>query len=192
MSLETRSLVLPGEMGYHSTYGSIQAGHNKDDNSDMDDDDTRRPLYNRSSVVSVSSFSELFEKELNRRRAEENDRSGSDDEDAAPPHQTIYRRSCEDKPKLTLLAPLYFLLMVIAAVIAFYSIESVIVSISIESAQSSTSQWRRTTPLASLCSHKTLPNSIIVCEEEVKARMGLVECVNHNLVEPYHHLRETR
>ncbi len=59
MSLETRSLVLPGEIGYHSTYGSIQAGHNKDDNSDMDDDDTRRPLYKRSSVVSVSSFSEV-------------------------------------------------------------------------------------------------------------------------------------
>ena len=33
---------------------------------------------------------------------------------------------------------------------------------------------------------------IRVCEEEVKARMGLVECINHNLVEPYHHLRETR
>ncbi len=33
---------------------------------------------------------------------------------------------------------------------------------------------------------------IRVCEEEVKARMGLVKCVNHNLVEPYHHLRETR
>ncbi len=59
MSLETRSLVLPGEIGYHSIYGSIQAGHNKDDNSDMDDDDTRRPLYKRSSVVSVSSFSEV-------------------------------------------------------------------------------------------------------------------------------------
>ena len=61
MSLETRSLVLPGEIGYHSIYGSIQAGHNKDDNSDMDDDDTRRPLYKRSSVVSVSRslFSEV-------------------------------------------------------------------------------------------------------------------------------------
>lgn len=65
---------------------------------------------------------------MNRRRAEENDRNGSDDEDTALPHQTIYRRSCKDKSKLALLAPLYFLLMVIAAVIAFYSIESVIVS----------------------------------------------------------------
>ncbi len=26
---------------------------------------------------------------------------------------------------------------------------------------------------------------IRACEEEAKARMGLVECVNHNLVEPY-------
>ncbi|XP_064389799.1 proliferation-associated protein 2G4-like [Halichondria panicea] len=38
----------------------------------------------------------------------------------------------------------------------------------------------------------SMPLSLRVCEEEVKARMGLVECVNHNLVEPYHHLRETR
>ncbi|XP_064384899.1 uncharacterized protein LOC135333792 isoform X2 [Halichondria panicea] len=30
----------------------------------------------------------------------------------------------------------------------------------------------------------SMPLSLRVCEEEVKARMGLVECVNHNLVEP--------
>ncbi|XP_064388696.1 proliferation-associated protein 2G4-like [Halichondria panicea] len=31
----------------------------------------------------------------------------------------------------------------------------------------------------------SMPFSLRACEEEAKARMGLVECVNHNLVEPY-------
>ena len=84
--------------------------------------------FSCSSLTLNCLFLQLFEKEFNRRRAEENDWSGSDDEDTALPHQTIYRRSCKDKSKLALLAPLYFLLMVIAAVITFYSIESVIVS----------------------------------------------------------------
>ena len=65
---------------------------------------------------------QLFENEWNRRR------SGNDSDEEDPPLETIYRRSCKDKTKLLILAPLYFILMVIAAVIAFYSIETVIVS----------------------------------------------------------------
>ncbi len=76
----------------------------------------------------VVTFSlQLFDNEWRRRKAAEKEEVESGDKDT-PPLRAIYRRSCKDKTKLALLAPLYFMLMIIAAVIAFYSIESLILS----------------------------------------------------------------
>lgn len=74
--------------------------------------------------------SQLFENEWKRRQAQQNkqDEYNNDSSEEVPSLETIYHRSCKDKIKLALLAPLYFILMVVAAVIGFYSIETVILS----------------------------------------------------------------
>ena len=77
--------------------------------------------------MSAAGYEKMLEARKELEREEESD-SESEEDEGPPIIEMIYRRNCKDKIKLIVLPLLYFVVMILAGIFAFYSIEGLITS----------------------------------------------------------------